>query len=70
VLEAWETQKGKAFTLGIVLIAIAVVMFVVGRPNGAAARFLNTEVVAQIYMIAIMILVVAGLALSIASNPF
>lgn len=53
------------FTEGLVLVAIALVMVFLGRPNGFVSRFLQVYIVGQLYVMAAMVLGVLGVTLVI-----
>jgi hypothetical protein len=56
-----------ALALGVVLLAIGVAMIVVGRARkGEPAPFLRHDFLAMIYLLACLLLVVAGSAIVIA----
>jgi len=58
-------------TVGIALIAVAIVMIVLGRASDGVARgFLKVWIVGQIYAMTAMVLGVAGVAFIVVNWPF
>jgi len=58
------------FTIGLILIAIAIAMVVMARPaDGGSAPFLKVWIVGQIYALAAMVSAVMGIAILIISGP-
>jgi len=53
------------FTEGLVLVAVALVMIFLGRPNAFLSRFIQVYIVGQLYVMTAMVLGVLGVALVI-----
>jgi len=58
------------FTIGLILIAIAIAMVVMVRPaDGGSAPFLKVWIVGQIYALTAMVSAVMGIAILIINRP-
>ena len=58
------------FTVGLILIAVAIAMVVVARPaDGESAPFLKVWIVGQVYALAAMLSAVMGVTFVIISRP-
>jgi hypothetical protein len=53
------------FTEGLLLVAVALVMVFLGRPNGFVSRFIQVYIVGQLYVMTAMVIGVLGVALLI-----
>ena len=59
------------FTIGLIMIAVAVAMVVLARPaDGESAPFLKVWIVGQIYALIAMVSVVTGVTIVIITFPF